>query len=228
MRIIRFDEIDSTNNYAKAQRENGEPLVVTAKVQTGGRGTKGRSFSSNEGGVYLTRLTFYRDFPASSAFRIMADASVAVCRTLEAFGLSPRIKWPNDVYVQDKKICGILIENTFSGDKIANSVVGIGVNVNNALPKEVEGIAVSMREAAGRAFDREKVEETLIEETGKRFAMKEYLERVGYLGRRVTLMIGDERIPAYAVSVDEEGGLLVETEGGKRRVTSAEVSLRLS
>lgn len=227
MKIIRFEEIDSTNLYAKAHRAEGEDLVVTAKIQTGGMGTKGRSFSSNEGGVYLTRLTFYKNFPSSEAFKIVVNASVAVCRTLERFGLSPLIKWPNDIYVQDKKICGISTENTFSGDNVSNSVVGIGLNVNNALPEELRDIAVSMRTASGFEFDRTEVESVLIEETDKDFSMEEYLSRVGYLNREVTLIFGDKRIPAYAVSVDSQGGLIVEISGEKRRVTAAEVSLRV-
>lgn len=227
MKIIRYEETDSTVLRAKALIGGGEDLVVTAVRQTGGMGTKGRSFASEEGGVYLTRLTFYENFPASDAFKIMAGASVAVCRTVEKFGLVPCIKWPNDVYVADKKICGILIENTFSGNRISSSVVGIGVNVNNSLPEELANIAVSMREAAGHPFDREEVEKTLIEETGKSFPMNEYRRRVGYLGRRIVLISGGERVSAYALSVDEGGGLLVEMDGRQQRVTSAEVSLRL-
>lgn len=115
MKILHYEETDSTVLRAKALIGGGEDLVVTAVRQTGGMGTKGRSFASEAGGVYLTRLTFYKNFPASDAFKIMAGASVAVCRTVEKFGLVPCIKWPNDVYVADKKICGILIENTFSG-----------------------------------------------------------------------------------------------------------------
>ena len=65
MRIVRFEEISSTNDYVKEQKKYGENLIVIAKRQTGGRGTKGRSFSSNEGGVYLTKLVFYKNFPAA-------------------------------------------------------------------------------------------------------------------------------------------------------------------
>ena len=227
MRIVHFDKTDSTNLYAKAQRANGEDLIVTAKIQTGGMGTKGRSFASDEGGVYLTKLTFYEDFHAAEAFKIMESASVAVCKTLERFGLSPCIKWPNDVYVSDRKICGILTENTFSGAYVANSVVGIGVNVNNELPKELSETAVSMKKAAGHTFDRELVEKVLIEELQKDAPTEEYLARIGYMNRTVVLLFGDERIPAYTLGVDESGGLLVEIDGKKRRVTSGEVSLRL-
>ncbi len=227
MRIIRLEETDSTNIYAKSLRKYKEDAVVTAKRQTGGLGTKGRSFASAEGGVYMTRLFFYENFPAGDAFRIMADASVAVCRTLENFGLAPKIKWPNDVYVEERKICGILIENTFSGDRIVSSVVGMGINVNNVLPEELRKVAISMREAAGHAFDPDAVEKTLVEETGKRFPMEEYLRRVGFLDRPVFLIRNGERSPARALSVDERGGLLVEIGGKTERVTAAEVSLRL-
>ncbi len=226
MKRIDLKETTSTNEVAKSLRERGENLVVTALRQTGGKGTKGRSFSSAAGGVYLTRLTFYENFPAADAFLIMASASVAVCRTLEKYGFEAEIKWPNDVYVHGKKICGILIENTFSGNKISCSVVGIGLNVNNELPAELSETAISMRSAAGKVFDREETENVLIEESGKIFPMEEYRKRIGFLGRPVLLLSGERKIPARAVDVDERGGLLAEIGGKMKRFAAAEVSLR--
>lgn len=226
MKRIDLKETTSTNEVAKSLRERGENLVVTALRQTGGKGTKGRSFSSAAGGVYLTRLTFYENFPAANAFLIMASASVAVCRTLEKYGFEAEIKWPNDVYVHGKKICGILIENTFSGNKISCSVVGIGLNVNNELPPELSGTAISMRSAAGKVFDREETENVLIEESGKIFPMEEYRKRIGFLGRPVLLLSGERKIPARAVDVDERGGLLAEVGREMKRFAAAEVSLR--
>lgn len=226
MKRIDLKETTSTNEVAKSLRERGENLVVTALRQTGGKGTKGRSFSSAAGGVYLTRLTFYENFPAADAFLIMASASVAVCRTLEKYGFEAEIKWPNDVYVHGKKICGILIENTFSGNKISCSVVGIGLNVNNELPAELSETAISMRSAAGKIFDREETENVLIEESGKIFPMEEYRKRIGFLGRPVLLLSGERKIPARAVDVDERGGLLAEIGGKMKRFAAAEVSLR--
>ena len=226
MKRIDLKETTSTNEVAKSLRERGENLVVTALRQTGGKGTKGRSFSSAAGGVYLTRLTFYENFPAANAFLIMASASVAVCRTLEKYGFEAEIKWPNDVYVHGKKICGILIENTFSGNKISCSVVGIGLNVNNELPPELSETAISMRSAAGKFFDREEAENVLIEESGKIFPMEEYRKRIGVLGRPVLLLSGERKIPARAVDVDERGGLLAEVGGEMKRFAAAEVSLR--
>ncbi len=224
---IHFNEIGSTNEYAKGLRAQGLDVVITADRQTGGRGTKGRSFSSNEGGVYVTKLNFYHDFPAREAFKIMAGAAVAVCETLEFYGLRPVIKWVNDIYVNDKKICGILIENVFSGNRVCSSLVGIGLNVRNVLPKELGHIATTMAQVMENPPSVEEVRERLIENLAEQKGMDEYLKRVGYLGRNATVIFGDKSVPATLLSVDEEGGLWAEIEGEKRRFAAAEVSLRL-
>lgn len=227
MKIMRFSELDSTQTYAKTLLQNRENLFIVADRQTGGRGTKGRSFSSLEGGVYLTKLAFYRDFPAKDAFLIMARAAVAVCATLESFGLCPKIKWANDVYVNDKKICGILIENTFSGGQISASLVGVGLNVNNALLGELDGIAVSMAEATGAPMDKREVERRLIEALQKPYAVEEYIRRMGYLDRTVRLIEGEKESAVRACGVTEQGELIVEENGKTRLVRAGEVSLRI-
>ena len=222
-----FDCIASTNDYAKSKRVEGQDLIVTASRQTGGRGTKGRSFSSDVGGAYLTKLTFYEDFPAARAFEIMASAAVAVCKTLEFYGLKPVIKWANDVFVNDKKISGILIENTFSGNLVSSSTVGIGLNVVNPLPQELSEIATSMRLETGKLFSVDEVRERLIGELCASHTMEEYLARVGYMGREVTLLLGERQVWATLLFVDETGGLHAQTDGKEERFSAAEVSLRL-
>ena len=224
---IHFQEIDSTNEYAKSLRSLGQDTVITADRQTGGRGTKGRSFSSEEGGVYVTKLTFYRDFPAREAFKIMAGAAVAVCETLEFYGLRPVIKWVNDIYVNDRKICGILIENVFSGNTVASSIVGIGLNVSNSLPKELENIATTVNAELQKSVSVDEVRERLIANLSAQKGVEEYLKRIGYMGRQAQIISGGESISATLLSVDEEGGLWAEIGAEKRRFTAAEVSLRL-
>lgn len=227
MKTEYFEELPSTQEYAKSRRSEGENLVVTAKRQTGGRGTKGRSFSSNEGGVYLSKLTFYENFPVKNAFRIMTGAAVAVCETLLAYGIQARIKWPNDIFVNGRKISGMLIENVFSGSNILSSVVGIGINVNNELPEELAEIATSMRLETGKNFSVDEVRGRLIEELSKPADMQKYQRYLGYMGEEVTLILGDECVPATLLSVDEEGGLWVKIGQETRRLTAAEVSIRL-
>lgn len=227
MKRIHFKEIDSTNNCAKEKRGEGQDLIITAERQTGGRGTKGRSFESKEGGVYLTSLRFYEDFLAKDAFKIMSGAAVAVCETLRFFGLNPVIKWANDVFVNGKKICGILIENTLSGNKISSSIVGIGLNVNTAFEGELKNIATSMCLESGKTFSVETVTEKLMEELLKDRTMEDYHAYLGFMGKRVTLILGDEHAPATLLSVDDEGRLHVEINGEKRIFSSAEVSIWL-
>lgn len=227
MKWVKLQEVDSTNNYAKQRRGEGQSFIVTAQRQTGGRGTKGRSFSSNEGGVYLSTLRFYQDFSAKDAFKIMSGAAVAVCETLRFYGLSPMIKWSNDVLVGGKKICGILIENTLSGDKISSSVVGIGLNVNNILPEELLEIATSLALETGKNFSVEEVTERLIQELEKERTIEEYRSYLGFMGEKATLILGDKCISSTLVCVDDRGNLVVEIEGKTQVFSSAEVSLRL-
>lgn len=227
MNIENFEILPSTQDYIKEKRALGEDLIVTAKAQTGGKGTKGRAFFSFEGGVYLSKLSFYENFPAKDAFKIMAGAAVAVCETLASFGLKALVKWPNDIFVNDKKIAGILIENTLLGRDIASSIVGVGLNVNNPLPAELLEIATSMQAETGKTFSVDEVRARLIEALSRPLEMEKYLFYLGYMGREVTLLIGDERIPATLLFVDNEGGLTVEMAGEKRRLTAAEVSIRL-
>lgn len=224
---VHFERIPSTQDYAREKRADGADLIVSADMQTGGKGTKGRSFESGKGGVYISKLSFYQSFPAREAFQIMAGAAVAVCETLKSIGLTPIIKWPNDIFVNGKKICGILIENVFSGAEISSSIVGIGLNANNTLSADLKDIATTAFAETGKKYAVEALTQTLLREMEKPASMEKYLSYIGYMGSKATLCFGDERIPATLLSVDEEGGLLVEIAGEKKRLTAAEVSVRV-
>ena len=180
----------------------------------------------------MTRLTFYENFPASDAFKIMAGASVAVCRTVEKFGLVPCIKWPNDVYVADKKICGILIENTFSGNRISSSVVGIGVNVKTPpalFPAELREIAGSLlpasvsrnrlaAEIANRLFD-------YAADLPGRAYLEPYRRRLMVLGKRVRFYREGVWQSGKAVGLDDDGCLEVETPSGAVLLRAGEIRM---
>lgn len=226
MKIIELEETDSTNEYLK-RSGGGEDTIVTALRQTAGKGTKGRSFSSAEGGLYVSIMRFYENFPASSAFEIMINSCVAVCKTLEFFGIKPVIRWANDVLVNGRKICGTLIENTFSGKNISRSIVGTGINVNNALPEELWDIAVSMREIAGKNFDLEEVKKVYISNLQKSFTVADYKNYINWLGTEVTLHTEAEAYSATALDITDEGRLVVNRGGKIIEISSAEVSLRL-
>ena len=224
MKRVYLGEVSSTNDYLKQFLAGGEDMIVCAERQTGGRGTKGRSFLSEEGGVYLSALTFYNGFPAERAFEIMAHAAVAVCKTVEAFGIKPEIKWCNDVLAGGRKIAGILIENTLSDGAVRASIVGIGLNVSNALDG-LSGIAVNMRELLPAPPAAEEVREALIGNLLAPSAFSDYLSYVKFLGKRVQVTENGRQYEATAREILPDGRLLIES-GGLRALSSAEIAIK--
>ncbi|MBO6263889.1 MAG: biotin--[acetyl-CoA-carboxylase] ligase [Clostridia bacterium] len=222
MKIIKFEKIDSTNNYLKGLKKPKEDVVAIADEQTGGRGSKGRSFSSLRGGVYLSALKL-NPCKAADSFTIMENAALAVCRTLSAFGIEGGIKWPNDVFVNGKKICGILIENVFGGDMVTRSVTGIGLNVNNPLPAELKEIATTMKEVAGKEFSVQTVRATLVYNLFLTPSAEEYKRRSLVLGKEIKIIKPDgTEYFGVAEDVLPNGNLLLK---GGEVLSSAEVSI---
>ncbi len=134
MKIIELDQTESTNSYlASVARESPHGLVVTARNQTSGRGQRGNSWESVPGeNVTMSMLLRPRGLHPSCQFLISQAVSLAIVAVLKKYlpGNDVSVKWPNDIYVGDSKICGILIENSITVSSILHSVVGIGLNVN--------------------------------------------------------------------------------------------------
>lgn len=225
MKIEYLEETSSTSDYIKRYLMSGEDRIVCARRQTGGKGTKGRSFLSREGGVYLSALTFHRDLPEKRAFSVMAHAAVAVCRTAAFFGAFPEIKWPNDVFASGKKLCGILTENTLGGGKVVCSVVGIGLNVTNDL-SGLEEIAVTLRDCALGPVSAEEAREKLIEEYLAKSSFEEYLSFVRFLGKEICVIEGERRYNAIAKRILPDGRLEAEADGETKALSAAEISVR--
>ncbi len=226
MRIERLEEVSSTNEYIKRYLGGRENVVVCARRQSGGRGTKGRSFLSEEGGVYLTALLFPQGAPARDAFLVMAHAAVAVCRVLERFGVHPQIKWPNDVLVGGKKICGILIENGVKGALLDHCAIGIGLNVRNNV-SALGGTATSLALLLPEPPSAEEAAEALIRALVSPSDFSEYLAHVCHDGRTVQVTEGGERYEATARRVLPDGRLEIECGGTVRALSAAEVTIRL-
>ena len=164
----------------------------------------------------------------------MAGTCAAVCKTLESGGLQPKIKWPNDVFVGGKKICGILTENTFSGENVLCSLSGIGINVDNVLPDELDDIATSVLRETGKKQSVKKWRERLIEnlnfslcDESKSEVFGEYEKRLGFIGENVSVVTESGRFLARILGVDETGRLRVLAGGEEKTYSAAEV-IRLS
>ena len=153
--IIHIDETDSTNHWLMQWR--GGCRVVVADYQTAGKGCGTNSWESERGmNLTFSMLIHPEDLPASRQFRITEVTSVALCETLEEY--LPRqvtIKWPNDIYVGDRKLCGMLIENRLQGSVIKDSIIGIGLNVNQRVFMSDAPNPVSLCQLLDREVSRE-------------------------------------------------------------------------
>lgn len=160
-RIIRLQETISTNNYLREylrKERLPEGSVVTAEYQSGGRGQTGNSWESEPGKNLLFSVVLYPDFmPANRQFLISQIASLAVKETLEHYTGHITIKWPNDIYQENKKICGMLIENDLTGSSIYCSVIGIGINLNQKVFISDAPNPVSLYQITGKESDKEEV-----------------------------------------------------------------------
>lgn len=159
--LIRLDETDSTNRYLQqllAKRALPEGSLVVADYQTAGKGQVGNSWEAERGANLLFSLLLRPDFlPANRQFLISQIASLSVKETLEAYTDSIRVKWPNDVYWKDRKICGMLIENDLAGEYLHTSVIGIGLNVNQQCFRSDAPNPISLAQITGQPHDREEV-----------------------------------------------------------------------
>lgn len=232
--------LDSSNNRAKALAANGAPhgYLVIAESQSGGKGRMGRSFFSPEhSGVYITYI-LRPQMLAEKAVMITSMAAVAVARAIEALAdVDVKIKWVNDLYINDRKACGILCEASmdFESGGLEYAVLGIGINVTRmAFPPELADIATSIENECGKPVSRSRLIaeisnqlEALYGQLGTGAFMIESRARSNVIGRDVTVIRGSERFDAHAVDIDDAGRLVIRTAEGVSRVGSGEISLKL-
>lgn len=220
MKTTIFDTLPSTNDYCET-REFGEDTAIIAREQTGGKGTKGRSFSSPRGGVYLSLVRYY-PCKAENSFSLMIASCMAVVKTLELYGVFADVKWPNDVFFNGKKICGILIKNSFEGENVKKSITGIGVNVNNDIPKDLADIAINLKSVVGEV-DIDEFYKRLIENLYADYSVDEYRSRNIVLGKEITVIKNGESRKAVAEDVAADGSLVLK---GGERLFYGEVTIR--
>lgn len=232
--VIYYPTIDSTNNCCKrllAEGRNGEFLVV-AEQQSAGRGRQGKSFYSPSGtGVYFS-LVLNPLLPLQNAVTATTAAAVAVCKAIEkTTDKKPKIKWVNDVYLDGKKICGILTEaiTNFEEGIVTNVIIGIGINIStDDFPDEVEN-AGCLNEKINRSLLIAEVcnELTKIAKGDIKSFIDYYRSHSLVIGEKIRFIKNGEATPATAIAIDETGGLEVELESGERTVLrSGEISIR--
>ncbi|WP_126427238.1 biotin--[acetyl-CoA-carboxylase] ligase [Brevibacillus marinus] len=238
--VRAYDTVESTQILAHQAAAQGAPegTVVLAEQQTGGKGRLGRSWHSpKHAGVWMS-LVLRPDIPLPRAPQITLLTAVAMVKTIKReTGLDADIKWPNDILLNGKKMCGILTELQAESDRINYLIVGIGVNVNTRaedFPPELRALATSLRLESGRLIRRAAFIQTFCVQFEQLY--QEYLQR-GFapirarweasavtLGRQVTVRTSKETLHGRAVGLDADGSLIVEDAAGVRhKVYSADI-----
>lgn len=229
--VTVVEEMASTNTALKEMAAEGAPIgtVLIAARQTGGRGRLGRTFHSPEGGVYLSVLMPPIEAATCAAAVAVAKAMGRLC------GAQLDIKWVNDLYLNGRKVAGILSEGVFAPDgSLTAVVVGVGINVGRMdFPADLQAIATSLGNESYR-LEREEVAVALLNgldlvwQSLPQNVMDDYRRRNLVLGRQVTVVRGSETYSATAESVTDDGHLIVRTADGEiRELSSGEVSIKL-
>lgn len=233
-------EIGSTNSRAVELARQGAPsgTLVLAELQTQGRGRLRRRWHAPRGSSLLMSLLLRPPLAPRQAQRLTMVCSLAAIEGIRRVtGLEGQVKWPNDVYLQERKLGGVLTELGLEGQALVYAVVGMGLNINldvAALP-EVMTPATSLSAALGREVSRLDVLVAILEAAEERYdrlvtgwsPAAEWCEHLLTLGRDVSVSAGDEVIEGRAEGVDDDGALLVRTrDGGLRTVVAGDVSLR--
>jgi BirA family biotin operon repressor/biotin-[acetyl-CoA-carboxylase] ligase len=237
--IRRFAEVTSTNDVAAeyASRGAAEGLVVVAEAQTAGRGRLGRSWHSPPGsGLYVSVLL--RPEPQVARLLTLAGG-VAICEGVaESTGLAPVIKWPNDLLSPEgkRKLAGILVEGTATGQQVEHVVFGFGLNIRaGAYPPDLRGRATSLEEELGRAVEGERVLEFCLAALARRYDDLRQGHAAGVLerwselapdarGSRIEWQRDGQVVRGVSAGIDSDGALLARTEQGTERIVSGEVT----
>lgn len=229
MRLKKFRELDSTNNYMKENFKELENYdIVAAKNQTSGRGRRGNTWLSSEGMALFSFFLKEQNLSIGEYTKIPIIAGIATLSALNRIEkMNYKYKWTNDIFLKEKKICGILVE------KIENNfIVGIGININNKIPKEIENIAISLE----KDYDIDEVIVTVVEEFSKYYkkflsgAWEGIIQEVNLYNflknKKVKIKILDKFYEGTAQDISNDGRLEVKIDNEIKLFSAGEVKLK--
>ncbi|MDR1926329.1 MAG: biotin--[acetyl-CoA-carboxylase] ligase [Endomicrobium sp.] len=231
--IKYYKELSSTQISVKELAEKGfeEGVVVVAETQTSGYGRHKRFWSSNVGGLWFSIL-LKPSIGLGEASKLALLLSIVLNITLEKdYGISSRIKWPNDVLVLGKKLAGIIVEISAEQDMIKWVVAGIGININNSLPEDLENISITLKSVLKKEVDRAEFMIAFLtnfenlylnfQKIGFKQFLEKYNSEIAYKNKKVSVVnTGRKEIIGVNLGIDEEGGLIIKTSNGIEKIIS--------
>lgn len=240
-KIYSFEKLESTNDKAKEiARDEKEGTVIIAKEQTKGRGRLGRTWHSPRGKSILMSIILKPNMEPKDMQKIVLIGAAAVNMALKDIGIESQIKWPNDIIVQGKKVCGILTEMSSNFNGLNYVIIGIGININQDIediPKELKEKSTSLKLIKNKEIHKEELLQILLNRFKELYMpfknhgdIKGVIDICGknsaIIGKNILVIQGDNIRKGKALDINMEGELLVEFSEGIERVYSGEVSIR--
>jgi BirA family biotin operon repressor/biotin-[acetyl-CoA-carboxylase] ligase len=239
-RGLYLREVTSTNDIARGLATEGanEGLIVVSELQAEGRGRRGREWTSPVGGLWFS-VILRPKVHARHVAKLGLLASVAVAKAIcRLYGLETSVKWPNDVLLVGKKVCGILTEGEIRDQKIGYAVLGIGVNADfnvQALPVHVRQVATTLRHQLKKEIEREVLLSELLKEIEFQYNMfeeqkfdvilEDWRSLASFLGSDITVQADGEIVQGLAVGINNDGALVVRLgDGTMRSLTSGDIT----
>ncbi|MCQ4021780.1 biotin--[acetyl-CoA-carboxylase] ligase [Ruminococcus sp. zg-924] len=238
---VILDSVDSTNEEIKRRAKQGakQGLTVVSDEQFSGKGRLGRVWKSPKGTSVYESILLRPELAPSQVPCITLAAGLAMCRTINSIAdFNAKIKWPNDIIIGRKKLCGILTEMAIEDNTVSFAVVGMGININNrSFPEEISKKATSLYLEKEREFSRSDIIIRLaqsFEDIYNEFIMggfesikDEYISLCATIGRSVSAKRNDGEISGTAVDIAPDGGLIVETQNGEKKyISTGEVAVQ--
>lgn len=240
--VVYYDEIDSTNNRAKEAGDNKTPhgTLFVADMQVAGKGRRGRVWQSPAGSSIYMTILLYPEISPLKAPQLTLVMAIAVAEGIkEVTGLDTKIKWPNDIVVNGRKICGILTEMSTEIDYINHVVIGAGINVNqDDFPEDIRKTASSLKMELGKQVKRSELIAAIMKSFEKDYEIfvktedlsglqELYNSMLVNLDRDVKVLEPGNEYEAHALGINKTGELIVRTaEGEEKEIYAGEVSVR--
>lgn len=239
-KIFSFDTIDSTNTYARSLQGDylSHGAVVIAEEQSAGRGRMNRQWEGEPGKNLLFSIVVLPDFSYEKISLLPFAGSLAVADAIESVtGLSATCKWPNDVLINQKKVCGMLLESATGTLAIDKVILGIGINVNQVqFPEELRYKATSLAVECGKEVDRISLLQRVLEEFENRYIqlaqfpplqlLNDWKMKALLFGKKITVLESEFSYNATAIDLAEDGSLIIKTEDGlTKNIFAGDVSL---
>lgn len=237
-KIIFLDSVDSTNNYCKklVEKNVDEGVVVVSDIQIGGRGRKKRFWDSPSGGLWFSVVLYPNIMPYNGMIITMAVSVSLVQAIKDVVGLECTIKWPNDLIIDGKKVCGVLTELDAEIDCINHAIVGVGLNVNNYVKKELRSIAISLKDVNNDVnVSRVDLLRSILQHIDENYS---YVKNGNYrvirdlwksysniVNKKICVKKENETITGFVSDIDDAGCIILDAGDNLEKIVTGDVTI---